>query len=196
MALIDYERVTDEAWTRLAQACDDPMRPMRNVVLATVDDRNAPDARLMVLRGADRDHGHLWFYTDIRSPKVEQLRARPATSVILWDPAARVQLRITGTAEIKTNGDRADDHWRQATMGQQVLLASPDDPGRPLTQPDPRLIGMKRALDAGEERTARSRFAVIEITIGSVEWLQISDDGQRRAILHAANGWAAQPLAP
>jgi hypothetical protein len=55
---------------------------------------------------------------------------------------------------------------------------------------------MKHSLDAGDEKTARARFAVIEIAISSAEWLQVSGDEQRRAILHAANGWAVQPLAP
>lgn len=196
MALIDYERVAEETWTRLAQACDDPTRATRNVILATVDDRGAPDARLMVVRGADRRLGRLWFHTDIRSPKIEQIRARPDVAVIVWDPSGCVQLRITGTAKVETTGPRADSHWRQAAMGLQILLASHDDPGRPLTQPDPRLVGMKRALDAGEEQIARSRFAVIEVAIDSIEWLQVSDDVQRRAIMQAANGWAVQPLAP
>ena len=107
-----------------------------------------------------------------------------------------LQLRFNGTATVQTTGAHTDDHWRQASMGLQVLLASPDDPGRPLTRPDPRLVGMKHSLDAGDEKTARDRFAVIEVAVSSAEWLQISGDEQRRAIMHAANGWAVQPLAP
>ncbi|MEE8458470.1 MAG: pyridoxamine 5'-phosphate oxidase family protein [Phycisphaerales bacterium] len=196
MALIDYERIAEETWTRLALACDDPTRPMRTVVLASVNVRHAPDARLMILRGVDRQRSRLWFYTDIRSAKLEQLRAQPAVTVVAWDPADCIQLRFNGTATIQTNGEHIDDHWRQASMGLQVLLASPDDPGRPLTRPDPRLVGMKHSLDAGEEKAARARFAVIEIALSSAEWLQISGDEQRRAIMHGANGWAVQPLAP
>jgi hypothetical protein len=138
----------------------------------------------------------LWFYTDVRSAKLEQLRAQPVVTVVAWDPGDCVQLRINGTATIQTTGDCADDHWRQASMGLQVLLASPDEPGRPLTRPDPRLVGMKHSLDAGDEKTARDRFAVIEVAISSAEWLQISGDEQRRAIMHRANSWAVQPLAP
>lgn len=155
--------------------------PCGPFVLASVNDRRAPDARLMILRGADRQSGRLWFYTDTRSAKLEQLRAQPAVTVVAWDPADCVQLRFNGTATIRTTGDCADD---------------PDDPGRPLTRPNPRLVGRKHALDAGEAETARDRFAVIEMAISSAEWLQVSGNEQRRAIMHDAKGWAVQPLAP
>jgi hypothetical protein len=196
MPLIDYERIGEETWTRLALACDDPTQPMRTVVLASVNDRGAPDARLMILRGADRQSGRLWFYTDVRSAKLEQLRAQPTVTVVAWDPTPCVQLRFNGTATVRTTGENTDDHWRQASMGLLVLLSSPDEPGRPLTRPDPRLVGMKHSLDAGDLKTARDRFAVIEVAIFSAEWLQISGNEQRRAIMHGANGWAVQPLAP
>jgi hypothetical protein len=37
---------------------------------------------------------------------------------------------------------------------------------------------------------------VIEITVDSIEWLQITDGEQRRAIMFAATNWAVQALAP
>jgi hypothetical protein len=81
-------------------------------------------------------------------------------------------------------------------MAVRALYASPDTPGRPLRQPDPRLMGVKRSIDAGGETTARGNFAVIEITVDSIEWLQIADGDQRRAIMFAATNWAVQALAP
>ncbi len=63
-------------------------------------------------------------------------------------------------------------------------------------QPDPRLMSMKKAMNASEEENARCNFAVIETLVASIEWLQVTDDDQRRAIIHASTGWAVQPLAP
>jgi hypothetical protein len=57
-------------------------------------------------------------------------------------------------------------------------------------------MGVKRSIDAGGEATARGNFAVIEITVDSIEWLQIADGEQRRAIMFAATNWAVQALAP
>lgn len=196
MQLISYDSIADQAWTRLVQAGDDPSHAMRIVVLATLGDGPSPEARLMVLRGADRQLGKLWFYTDLRSPKVEQLRTCPTVCAVAWDTACGVQLRIRGTATIDSSSPLADDHWRQASMGLQVLLQSPDDPGRPLQQPDPRLMGMKTAMDADDEAAARRNFAVIEITITGIEWLQVCDDDQRRAIMNPVTDWQPLALAP
>ncbi len=128
MGLISYDSIADEAWRLLVQAGDDPSHPMRVVVLATRGDATSPEARLMVLRGADRPLGALWFYTDLRSPKVEQLRTCPTVSVVAWDRACGVQLRIRGTA--------------------------------------------------------------------SIDWLQVCDVDQRRAIMHSTTGWQPLALAP
>lgn len=196
MGLISYDSIADEAWRRLAQAGDDPSHAMRVMVMATVGNGGSPDARIMVLRGADRQLGRLWFYTDLRSPKVQQLRNCPAVTAVAWDAACGVQLRIGGTATIDSSSPLADDHWRQASLGLQVLLQSPDDPGRPLPQPDPRLMGMKTAMDADDEATARRNFAVIEIRIAAIEWLQVCDDDQRRAIMNSATHWQPLALAP
>ncbi|MHC4217732.1 MAG: pyridoxamine 5'-phosphate oxidase family protein, partial [Planctomycetota bacterium] len=175
MTLIAYDELAAESWTRLEQAGDDPNHAMRVLVMATVCATGAPEARLMVLRGADRRLGKLWFYTDRRSEKVEQLRRQPQITAITYDAEAGVQLRLRGTASVDEAGALADQHWSQVGMAVRVLYASPDTPGRPLRQPDPRLMGVKRSIDAGSEATARGNFAVIELTVDSIEWLQIVD---------------------
>ncbi len=196
MQLISYESIADQAWKRLVQAGDDPSHPMRIVVLATLGDGGSPEARLMVLRGASRRLGRLWFYTDLRSPKVGQLRTCPTVCMVAWDNACGVEMRIRGTATVDSSSALTDDHWRQASLGLQALLRSPEEPGRPLKLPDPRLMGMKTAMDADDEATARRNFAVIEIDITGIEWLQVCPDDQRRAIMHSATDWHPLALAP
>jgi general stress protein 26 len=194
--LIDYERLAEEAWTRLRDAGDERNHPMRLVVLATVDGDGTPDARTMVLRGADRRSGRIWLYTDRRSEKVDQIAGCRWACVVAWDRTAGIQLRLRGAAEVHESGPVADRHWRQASLSLQALFASPDAPGRPLRQPDPRLVGMKRALDEGCLGDARSNFAVIEVTLRAIEWHQVVEGDQRRAVMHSATGWAVQPLSP
>ncbi len=194
--LIDYERLADEAWARLRSAGDERNHPMRLVVLATVDAGGAPDARSMVLRGADRRSGHLWFYTDRRSEKIDQLCGCQWACAVAWDRTAGIQMRMRGTAAVHESGPVADRHWRQASLALQALFAAPDAPGRPLRPPDPRLVGMKRALAEGCLADARTNFAVIEMSPRTIEWHQVIEGEQRRAVLHAATSWAPQPLSP
>jgi pyridoxamine 5'-phosphate oxidase len=196
MTLIAYDALADESWTRLEHAGDDPNHPMRVLVMATVGADGAPEARLMVLRGADRGLARLWFYTDRRSEKADQLRRQPQVAAVTYDAESGVQLRLRGAATVDESGRLADQHWSQVGMAIRALYASPDAPGRPLRQPDPRLMGVKRSIDAGGEAASRGNFAVIEVAVDSIEWLQIADGEQRRAIMFAATNWAVQALAP
>jgi hypothetical protein len=151
--------------------------------------------RTMVLRGTDRRQHRLWFHTDIRSRKVEHVRERPAVSVLLWDAREEVQLRVTGTATVEDRGKTVERHFRQMSIGAQALYSSPDAPGQPL-QPDPQMTAMAEAIEADAEDWARRNFAVIEVVVDGIEWLQVQGADQCRAIMHARTGWAVEPLIP
>ncbi len=196
MTLIPYDALPAEAWTRLREAADSPTHPMRVLVLATIDSSGSPAARLMVLRGANRTLGRVWFYTDRRSEKVEQVERCPAISAVAWDPDAAVQLRITGTATVHADDQLVAKHWSQVEARLRALYAAPEAPGMPLRELDPHLMSTKRAMDFGTEEIARGNFAVVETQVQTIEWLQLSGDDRRRAIMHESTGWAAQPLAP
>ncbi len=196
MGLIAYNVLADEVWRRLNDAADSTDHPMRVFVLATTGADGAPDARLMVLRGADRRTGRIWFHTDRRSDKVEHVRRHPGVCAVAWDHRSGVQVRLRGAAAVHEDDPVATRHWEQINAATRALYASPDVPGAPLRQPDPRLMCLRHALDAGTEAAARANFAVIEVAMRTIEWLQVLDDSQRRAVLHAATSWAVQPVAP
>lgn len=196
MSLIGYDAVADESWSRLKEAADDPTHPMRLLVLATTAADGSPDARIMVLRGADRGRGKIWFYTDRRSEKVDHLRTHSNLAVVAYDLKDGVQLRLRGAATIHELNSQVAQHWSHTSRVVRALYGSSDAPGVPLRQPDPRLLSIKQALNAGAEENARCNFAVIETLVQSIEWLQVTEDDQRRAIMYASTAWAVQPLAP
>lgn len=97
--------VTDLAATPLEQfhrwweeAAHDPRIAEPNaVVLATADDHGLPDARTVLLKGADA-RGFV-FYTNLGSAKARQLAAVPHAALVLpWHPQQR-QVRVRGAAE-------------------------------------------------------------------------------------------------
>lgn len=194
--LVDYAGLAEESWRRLANAGDDPAHPMRLCTLATVGAGGTAEARTMVLRGADRGLGKVWFYTDRRSVKVHQIDRNPSVAVAAFDRGEGVQLRAGGTGAVDTDGPLVDRHWSQASLSLRSLFLSDEAPGRPLAHPDPRLTAIRRALDAGTEDEARRNFAVIEVTVETIEWLQVVDEDQRRAVMRAETGWAVTAITP
>ena len=87
------------------------------VVLATVDDRGHPDARVLLLRGLD-ERG-LAFYTNYRSSKGRQLDAHPVASVVAhWQPLER-QVRVRGSVE-RLSAAESDAYFASRPRGSRI----------------------------------------------------------------------------
>jgi pyridoxamine 5'-phosphate oxidase len=90
----------------LAQARADAAQPNPNaMVLATVDDKGQPSARIVLCKGIDPEAGHIVFYTNYESRKGRELRANPRAAVVFhWDHRHR-QVRIEGRVETLTDAE-------------------------------------------------------------------------------------------
>lgn len=79
-----------EAWQQRVQPNPDAM------VLATVDSRGRPSARVVLCKEIVAEPGYLLFYTNYTSRKARDIAANPRGAVVLhWDALQR-QLRIEG----------------------------------------------------------------------------------------------------
>ena len=193
---IEYESLSREVWHRLHAAADDPSHPMRLLTLATIDEQGRPDARILVLRGANSQLRCLWFHTDARSAKAAQLDKCPHACAIGYDPRDGVQLRIRGTVKLHRDSELAERHWEQIEFHVRHAYAIPFKPGQLLGRPDPRMRLHRDQLAADDLAEGRRNFAVIELAIEEIEWLQVTDVGDRRAVMRAADGWQVTALAP
>lgn len=93
------------------------------MTVATVDERGAPDARVVLVREFD-DSGPT-FYTSYHSAKSRQLVGRPeAAAVIVWLEQHR-QVRIRGPAE-RVSAEQSDAYFATRPRGSQIgAWASP-----------------------------------------------------------------------
>ena len=86
-----------------------------SVCVATVDDDGNPDARIVLLKGADRD-GFV-FFTNAGSAKGRQLAGHPAAALVFhWPPR---QVRIRGRVEPVSERE-SDDYWATRPRGSQL----------------------------------------------------------------------------
>ena len=93
------------------------------VTLATVDDAGRPDARIVLVRGAD--HRGLTFFTNDRSPKSRQLEAAgSAAGVFAWLDLHR-QVRVRGTVA-RIPAAESDDYFASRPRDSRIgAWASP-----------------------------------------------------------------------
>jgi pyridoxamine 5'-phosphate oxidase len=84
----------------LAQAKIDAAQPNPNaMVLATVDQRGQPSARVVLCKEIDAEAGYIVFYTNYQSRKGRDLETNPRAAVVFhWDHRHR-QVRAEGRVE-------------------------------------------------------------------------------------------------
>ncbi len=120
------------------------------MTLATVDEAGGPDARIVLVRGADA--GGFTFFTNYESTKSHQLTTHPvAAATFAWLDLHR-QVRVRGTIERVTEAE-SDEYFATRPRGSQIgAWASPQ------SQP----IGSRAALDA-LVTTVEQRFGEGEV---------------------------------
>lgn len=166
---MDYQTLTEQLWQSLTDALSHP-HPWRTPVLASVDQNGLPQARTVVLREVARASNQLCFYTDKRSPKVAQLRARPAVALLFWNPQTQWQLRITAKADVIERGERLEKVWQTlVSKGRTADYLAPGAPGSP--------------PECTDQPPSSHQLALIVCDLVEMDWLHLDRNGHRRARL-------------
>jgi general stress protein 26 len=74
----------------------------------------------------DPENGLIWFLTDVRGAKDDEIAADPDVCLIFIDPKQKVYLSVSGRAEVLRDTARAEELWNDE---QQVWW--PGGPGDP-----------------------------------------------------------------
>lgn len=191
----------EEAWSLIAAGVTNRNSPSHMPAVGTVDALGVPHMRVMILRDVSRDARSLRFHTDSRSIKAEQLHQNPATSVLIYDPAVKVQIRMSGKAHVTATSDIADTAWSTSTPFARRCYMAEAAPGTPCAKPSSGLPDWIEGKQPDEEQLVdyRSNFAALLVEIETIEWLYLANVGHRRARWqwHATqNSWAADWLIP
>ena len=187
---LELPRIESEIWRGLSAACTEPGNTWRLPVLATVGARGGPHARTIVLRNINAAERSLVFHTDVRSPKIEQLREDNRVSVVFYDPSAMTQVTVLGTATVHTDDSTADAEWYSAAASSRRGYLAPQPPGTRVQQPDSNLpdsvIG--RVPTEQELANARPNFAVIVVAATEIDWLKLDREANFRARFDYSSG--------
>jgi pyridoxamine 5'-phosphate oxidase len=134
----------------LAQAQADAAQPNPNaMVLATVDGRGYPSARVVLCKDINTQRGCIVFYTHYRSRKGQELKAnRRAAAVFHWDHRHR-QVRAEG--EVEPLSDAENDAYFRTRPWQSRLGAWASEQSQP--------VESRQALERGVAEMAR-RFGI------------------------------------
>ncbi len=168
--------------------------PFRLLTVATIGTDGLPNARLVVLRNFLEAQRAIEFHTDVRSPKVDQLRQHPQVCLLFYDPVLRFQLRITATVRLHNNDDVARESWRTMRETSRATYTVGVGPGG---QVDAREPADNPLFQAENERAALANFVAVLCEFHEMDLLELHPTGHRRALLQWVVGCPVmQRIAP
>lgn len=181
----DLEGTLAEAWRLLARGVADRRSPFHHPVVASIGSDGAPQARTVILRGADAASRSLRFHTDARSRKISEITADGRVSLHFYDPGAKIQLRLAGLATVHRDDAVADAAWAGSRVFSRQCYGIAPGPGVPLPTG-----GAFTLPDVTDEATApgRAAFTAVVIEVRSLEWLYLAAAGHRRATFDWTDG--------
>jgi pyridoxamine 5'-phosphate oxidase len=178
----------DHAWAMLVRGAADKRSALNTPAFATVATDGAPDVRTVVLRQVDRTRRTLTIYTDARSAKVAALRKTPTAALLFHDPKSRLQIRVSGTADVHTGDTVAAQGWARTPPGSRTLYAQAVAPGRTIMTP----TAAHAPNEMSRDDDGAAAFTVVIVTVARLDVLELAREGHRRAVSDAAGTrWVA-----
>lgn len=199
---LDETLVATDPMTQFAQwfgeANETGVRQPEAMILATVDDLGAPQARAVLLRGHD-ERGFVW-HTNRESAKARDLAHEPRAALVFHWREQNRQVRAAGTVA-RIDDEESDAYWRTRPRASQLAAWS-----SPQSQ-----VLTRDALDALVRET-EARFEGVDDVPRPPFWggYRLAPDAVelwqgREARLHdrvryrrdgGADGWIVERLAP
>ncbi|AWN49428.1 pyridoxamine 5'-phosphate oxidase [Methylobacterium terrae] len=166
-----------EAW-RLLEEGAAHQSGFHTPALATLGRDGTPRLRTVVLRGVDRESRTLRVHCDARSDKAAEIAADPRVSLHAYDPKAKLQVRIAGTALLHGQDAVARAAWEASRPMSRICYGTVPGPGTSLP------AGGAYAQPRDEEAVEAgfSEFRVIVLRAARLEFLYLARQGHRRAL--------------
>ncbi|MAL18323.1 MAG: hypothetical protein CL670_02600 [Balneola sp.] len=192
MPIINHEMTIEEAWgkvlSELNAASKNPGHAFRYLSLATVDAKDQPSQRMVVLRKFSQ-HNRFTIYTDARSGKVEDLIDNNSVSLLFYDHDQKLQVTVKGSAKVLSDGEGNLNHWTESGSKGTHSYTSVKSPGEVIQKPD-------EAYEWNLEDS--EHFCVIHIESHSMEFLQLDGHRHLRSFreLSSNGSWKERWIAP
>ncbi len=181
--LTDLQAIHAELWRQLEVATAGKDHPWRTPVLATINGHLA-DARVVVLREIDEREKKFLIYTDERAAKVPQLLNHPVGTLVMWSAEIGWQLRCRVHLALEMTGLAASSRWARIKLSPAAQdYLSPLPPGAPL----------EGGAAPTHEAITRDYFSVISAKVLSIDWLELHEEGHRRARFEGTSARWLQP---
>jgi hypothetical protein len=191
----NFETIWQETSRELTEAVKRGRHPWHLMTLATISPTGLPQARTVVLRRFESSLPALFFHTDYRSPKVQELRESAGKAqLLLYSPESKRQLRCDVTINLhhedaltRTKWDEARDSSRRCYLVNPAPSANLTERSNTLPETWQKTVPTKEEAASGYPN-----FTVAECRIHRADILQLNAQGGERCALEFSNDGTIQ----
>lgn len=159
--------------------------PFRLFSLASMGKDQAIGLRTVVLRKVSSGL-RLTFYTDARSPKIEELQKNNSVSALFYDPTKMIQLRIEGNAHIEKDNAVLKKHWETIPDGGEKDYNTNKPPGD-------KISGFQEI----QYLNGKNHFCIVHIIPSRLDFLKLGRENHTRVQFSLLNNkWKGEFLVP
>ena len=173
-----YDQISETLNTAefiLDNAVDNAKTLFHTLTLSSHDEGKIA-SRVVVLREFNSKERYLRFHTDARAPKIKHFQKNSNASILGYDPALKIQLKLQGNVEVHLKDDVTIASWNESTTRSKKCYSV--EGGSSLEIDNPAEYDIR---DVNIE-DGYLNFAVIKFTYTSLEFLYLKSSGHRRAV--------------
>ena len=178
------ELALENALNKLKRAVKKRNDDLHLLNLVTVDNKNEPNTRNVVLRDFSIENLTVRFHTDKRSSKIEDIRDNKAICLIGYDKKAKLQIRMDADAYTIKDEKILMDIWKKMYPMSRECYRISKSPGDKIES----LNEIRFKEDDESNLIGFDNFVAIQCDIKSLEILYLSSLGHIRAKYYNNNG--------
>ncbi len=152
--------------------------PFHIATVSTIASNGDPRSRSVVLRHFDSNTHEIAFHTDIRSPKLKDLRNCRTACLHWYDPASRVQIRLIASATAHHQDSRAEQAWHASRTTSRACYGTPSPPGTTMTQ-----FPAAPTIPDFDDHSGYAHFVVVVCHFEELDVLALHASGHQRVLL-------------
>lgn len=171
------------AWKKLVNGSVKKKNGFRTMCVGTIDENKTTSLRIVINRRVDETKKVIFFHTDNRSRKFNDLENDNRISLLFYDARQRVQISIKARANFHTNDILANERWTvtspQARLGYMTNLPPNTKSEKPTLGYEERFSDIKPTNE--ESDLFKNNFSVIACHVSEMEFLYLDFHGNRKA---------------
>jgi len=183
-------------WEKLLEGVKKSSSSFHIANISTISLSGHPTSRTIVIREIDKKKFKIFFNTDIRSNKWEELKKNSKAALHFYDNKLKTQLRIFGETILHYKNDTWKKAWENTSENSRECYASPYPPSTYINNPN-KIDEKFNNIKNSDLNKYNLNFGRVEINIEHIDWLYLKHSGHRRAkYIYKNNKIISKWLAP